>query len=331
MDQRPLPYRPAAELQPVLDDLNRLGNPLDNLTPQSAPRLWFQRELAARSILAPIPVHSVRDLFVPARNHVIPCRIYTPGRQASARRGRLPGLLYAHGGGWTLGSIATYDSIARELANRIPAVVILPEYRLAPECPFPAALDDVRLVLEWLGRNVADLAVDPARLAVAGDSAGGTLATVVAWQARQVGLNVAFQALFYPCTDLSSTATASYEQYGEGHWLTRRAVEAFRDFYLPDRRDWTRPEASPLLAGEEELQCSPPALIVTCGCDPLRDEGEAYAQRLRAMGVPVRYRLEEAMIHACLGLCNSRLYPAASARVMPLLADIARIIGDACP
>ena len=330
MDHRQLPYRPAPEFQQVLNDLARLGNPLDSLTPQSAQRLWFQREVAARNILAPIPVQSVRDIVVAARNRSIPCRIYRPRSQALARNGMMPALLYVHGGGWTLGSIATYDSIARELANRIPAVVVLPEYRLAPEHPFPAALEDVHLVLEWLARNASDLAVDPARMAVAGDSAGGTLATVVAWRARQAGMNLVFQAIFYPSTHIASTAGLSYEQYGEGYWLTRKAVEAFRSFYLPDPRDWAQPEVSPLLAGEEDLRLSPPTLIVTCGCDPLRDEGEAYARRLRENGISVCYRLEPEMIHACLSLYNSRVYPEASARVTPLLAEAAGMIAHAC-
>src|SRR5439155_5006852 len=127
----------------------------------------------------------------------------------------------------------------------------------------------------------------------------------------EAGGTVAHQTLFYPSTNVASGSYPSYGQYGEGHWLTRRSVETFRRFYLPDPADWTRASASPLLSADEALRKMPDTLIITCGCDPLRDEGEAYASRLRAAGVRVTYRLEEQMIHACLSLFNSALYPAA--------------------
>lgn len=317
-----LPYRPAPELQEVLDDLKRLGNPLDDLTPGSAAALWMQREILSRKVLAPIPM-TFRDLFIPARNRQIPIRVYTPPGNELARDGRQPVVLYVHGGGWTLGSIATYDSLARGLAERVPAMVISVDYRLAPEHPFPAALEDVHLVLEWVIRNIAELGGDPERLALAGDSAGAALATVVALRATKEGLPIAIQALFYPSTNIARTDWTSYQQYGEHHWLTRKAVESFRGFYLPSPKDWHNPEAAPLLLSDDDLRLMPPAYIVTCGCDPLRDEGAAYAQRLGDNGVVVEYCLHEQMIHACLSLFNSAAYPRASRRVEPLLADAA--------
>jgi acetyl esterase len=322
------PYRPAPELQQVLDDLNRLGNPLDQLTRENVSALWIQREVLAAKVLAPIPLASVRDACVPARNRQIPVRVYLPSDRGLALDDRLPVLVYYHGGGWTLGSLATYDSLCRALARGMGSLVVSVDYRLAPEHPFPAAVEDAHLALEWVARNAGNFGGDARRLAVGGDSAGGTLATVVARRARREQLPVTFQALFYPCTDVSRTDSLSFQQYGQGHWLTTVAVETFRGFYLPDARDLRHPDASPLLAPDEDLRLLPPALIMTAGCDPLRDQGRAYADRLSALGVPVAYRLEPEMIHACLNLFNSWLYPDASRRVEPVVDGIACALRD---
>ena len=324
-----LPYAPAAELQEVLDDLNRLGNPLDSMTAATVPGLWLMRETWSRNILRPIPMDHVHDVAVPARNRQIPVRIYVPPDKALAARGKLPVTVYLHGGGWALGSIATYDSISRGLADKAGTIVVSVDYRLAPEHPFPAALEDAHLALEWASRNAGEFGGDAQRLAVAGDSAGATLATVVALRARKEGIPVPLQALFYPSTNISSGDYPSHEQYGQKHWLTRRAAESFRSFYLPHREDWFDPQASPLLATDADLKRMPAAFIMTCGCDPLRDEGEAYANRLRENGVAVTYRLEEQMIHACLSLFNSKLYPRASQRVERVLAEAAAAVRSA--
>jgi acetyl esterase len=323
------PYHPAPELQRVLDDLERLGNPLDQMARDNVAALWLQREVLAARVLAPIPLAGVRDAWVPARNRVIPVRIYTPGDRGLARNGRLPALVYYHGGGWTLGSLATYDSLCRALARGSGSIVVSVDYRLAPEHPFPAAVEDAHLALEWVARNAADLGGDSHRLAVGGDSAGGTLATVVARRARQEQVPLAYQALFYPSTDVSRTDWPSYQQYGQGYWLTTRAVETFRNFYLPVPNLWRHPDASPLLAPDEDLRSLPQTLIMTAGCDVLRDEGRAYADRLAALGVPVTYRLEPWLIHAGLNLFNSPFYPDASRRVEPVVESLARAIGAA--
>jgi acetyl esterase len=324
------PYRPAPELQRVLDDLARLGNPLDQMTRDTVGDLWLLREVAAGQVIRTIPVAGVRDVDIPARNCVIPVRIYTPPADCLMAGGaRPPVLVYYHGGGWSLGSIATYDSLCRALARGAGALVVSVDYRLAPEHPFPAAVVDAHLALEWVARNAGELGGDARRLAVAGDSAGGNLATVVARRARAEDLPVVFQALIYPSTDISRTDYPSYRKYGEGHALTTRAAEAFRGFYLPDPRDWRHPDAAPLLAPDDELRRLPPALVLTAGCDPLRDEGLAYAERLRGLGVPVVDRLEPEMTHACLNLFNSRLYPDASRRVEPVLSALAEAIRDA--
>jgi acetyl esterase len=320
------PYRPAPEFQQVLDELQRLSNPLDLLTRDTVASLWLQREILATRVLAPIPLAGVRDAWVPARNRVIPVRIYTPADPELASGGRLPVLVYYHGGGWTLGSLATYDSLCRALARGSGGLVVSVDYRLAPEHPFPAAVEDAHLALEWVVRNADDLGGDARRLAVGGDSAGGTLATVVARRARQEQLPLACQALFYPCTDVSRTDSPSFQQYGQGYWLTTRAVETFRSFYLPDPSLWRHPDASPLLATDDDLRLLPPTLLLTAGCDVLRDEGQAYADRLAALGVPVTYRLEPELIHASLNLFNNRLYPAASRRVEPVVESLARAL-----
>jgi acetyl esterase len=324
-----LPYRPAPEFQQVLDDLQRLGNPLDRMTRNNVAALWLEREVLAARVLARIPLAGVRDACIPARNRVIPIRIYTSLDRELARDGLLPVLVYYHGGGWTLGSLATYGSICRGLARASGGLVVSVDYRLAPEHPFPAAVEDAHLALEWVVRNAADLGGDARRLAVGGDSAGGTLATVVARRARQEHLRVVYQALLYPSTDVSRTDWPSYQQYGNGFWLTTRAVETFRSFYLPDSGAWRNPDASPLLARDKELRLLPPTLILTAGCDVLRDEGQAYADRLMELGVSVAYRLEPELIHAGFNLFNSPFYPDASRRVEPILDSVAQALRSA--
>jgi acetyl esterase len=323
------PYHPAPELQAVLDEINRLGNPLDRMTADNVGAVWVLREVLSAKVLGCVEVGAVRDLVIPARNRVIPARLYMPPNRECARDGRLPILVYYHGGGWTLGSIATYDSLCRGLARGSGALVVSVDYRLAPEHPFPAALEDAHLALWWVARNAELLGADMRRLGVAGDSAGGNLATVAALRARNEGLPVTLQALLYPGTDLTRTDRPSHEQYGQDHLLTIAAIEAFRSFYVPDRRDWGRAEVSPLLIANDELRLMPAALVMTAGCDPLRDEGEAYAQRLRAAGVAVEYRLEPELTHGCLNLFNSALFPDASRRVEPVIAALAAAMGSA--
>jgi acetyl esterase len=323
------PYRPAPELQRVLDEVNRLGNPLDQMTADNVGALWMLREVLSAKTLGPIGVGSVRDVVIPARNHVIPARIYWPRGRERARDGRLPALVYYHGGGGALGSIATYDSLCRGLARDSGVLVVSVDYRLAPEHPFPAPVEDAHLALWWVARNADDLGADGRRLSVGGDSAGGTLATVVALRARKEGLPLALQALLYPGTDLTRTDRPSHRQYGRDHYLTVAGIETFRQMYVPDPRDWGRPEVSPLLTPDDDLRRMPPALVMTAGCDPLRDEGEAYADRLRGAGVAVAYRLEPELTHGCLNLYNSAVFPDAARRVASVVAALADAIGTA--
>jgi acetyl esterase len=286
-----------------LEQIKIIGNDLDSLSRETLAAVRAVREERVGHFLWDIPVEAVQDFVVAGAHHEVPVRLYVPRDKQLAHDGRLPVMVFFHGGGWTLGSYVFYDSVTRLLARQIPALVLSANYRLAPENPFPAAVHDADAVLAWVRHHAEEIGGDPGRVIVAGDSGGGTLATVAALHARtDGGPPIAMQILFYPSTNISSTDYESYRQYGAGHLLTQRAIEAFRDFYLPDRADWTNPDASPLLA--KDLSGLPPALIISAGCDPLRDEAEAYARKLREQGVEVTYRLEPDLLHAFLSFYN---------------------------
>jgi acetyl esterase/lipase len=233
------------------------------------------------------PVAEVRDVRIPAPAGEIPARLYRPEGD-----GPLPLVVYLHGGGWMLGSVASFDTLVRALANAAGTCVLSVDYRLAPEAPFPAGLDDCLCAVRWAAACAADLGADPRRLAIAGDSAGGNLATVVARRLRgEVDLRM--QVLIYPVTDAGCN-TASYRDFGERHGLTAASMQRFWNLYL-DGADGLHPDASPLRA--EDLAGSPPAFVLTAGFDPLRDEGEAYAEALREAGVEVECHRYEGAIH----------------------------------
>jgi len=187
------------------------------------------------------------------------------------------------------------------IAHRAGAVVVAVDYRLAPEHKFPAAVVDSYAATQWVAANTAELGIDPRKLSVGGDSAGGNLAAVISLKSRdESGPAIANQIMVYPVTDLSSFETASYNEFAEDHSLTKVEMEWFRDCYLSRPEDAKHPHASPLLAGN--LKGLPPALIITAECDPLRDEGEAYARRLKEAGVPVIYKCYPGMIHPFFSL-----------------------------
>lgn len=220
-------------------------------------------------------------------------RIYTPAAAQHDPDGPLA--LFLHGGGWATGSVETYDSLCRALANRTGHRVAFLEYRLAPEHPFPAAVDDTWDALQWATRASS-------RVALVGDSAGANLAAVAARRARDAGLSVALQLLVYPATDLSfdlvaGTRYESHRTCGSGFGLTREAMEWYRRLYLGGA-DGSDPDASPVLA--DDLTGVAPAHVIVCDHDPLHDEGLAYAERLRAAGVPVRVSDYEGLNHGVL-------------------------------
>lgn len=228
-------------------------------------------------------------------------RYYRP--QGSAAEAALPALLWLHGGGWTIGSLDGYDTVCRELANQAGCAVLALDYRLAPEAPFPAALDDAWFALDWLATNAAELAIDPARLAVGGDSAGGNLAAATALLARDAGAPaLRFQLLVYPATDQAHQAP-SHARYGQDLMLTRELMLAFRANYLPDPAAYTDWRASPLRAASHAGL--PPALVLTASHDPLVDESRAYAERLRAAGVACDYVEFPGLIHGFFPLTQA--------------------------
>ena len=252
--------------------------PTHTLTPAQARAFYRERRTFTQPD-AP-DVASVRDLQATGPAGPIPLRSYRPaGSDAGAR---LPVLVYFHGGGWVIGDLDTHDVLCRQLCNQSGCAVVAVDYRMGPEHRFPAAVEDALAATRWVHANAGMLNVDPGRLAVGGDSAGGNLAAVVALAARdEGGLPIAFQLLVYPATD-QRRGSPSHTTNGQGYLLTKETMDYFHDHYIPDKAqdlDW---RASPLLhQGHANL---PPAFVLTAGYDPLRDEGLQYAQALSAAG-----------------------------------------------
>ena len=279
------------QIQQVIDALaaSEFG-PVHELTPAEA-RAQYERMVKARAI-EPSPVGAVEDRAIPGPAGNLPVRIYRP----DARAGALPALVYYHGGGHVIGNLDTHDAVARNLCNGAGCVVVSVDYRLAPEHKFPAAAEDAYAAVRWCAAQGAEIGIDPGRIAVGGDSAGGNLAAVAALMARDAGgPAIRLQVLVYPVTDYACD-TESYRTYAQGYgMLEAQSMGWFRDHYLrgeADRLDW---RAAPLRAGD--LSGLPPALVLTAQCDVLHDEGEAYAHRLQAAGVDVEHRDCEGMIH----------------------------------
>lgn len=229
-------------------------------------------------------VHHVEDVVTESG---LPLRIYRPDAE-----GPLPTLVYFFGGGWTLGSIDTADGICRQLANAVPCQVITVGYRLAPENPFPAAVNDCHQATQWIAAHAAELRVG--RIAVGGDSAGGNLAAATTLLARESGPSLAAQLLVYPNT-LYGSDTASMRAGDDPFLFNKTSVGWYWDHYLTDPADGRNPLASPLLA--ESHANLPPALVITAEFDPLRDEGEFYAEKLYAAGVPTQLSRYDGMVH----------------------------------
>jgi len=243
-----------------------------------------------RAVLAPKAPEVAEVRVLAFENYAM--RAYRPAVDPSAGE-TLPALMYFHGGGWTIGDVDTHDVLCRQLAVGARCVVFSVDYRLAPEYPFPAAVDDCFAATRYVAENAAQLKIHG--IAVGGDSAGGNLAATVALLARDAGgPKLAFQLLIYPATD-QRLATPSHERNGLGYLLTREGIQYFRRAYLPNEKDWADWRASPLLAKSHAKL--PPALVITAGYDPLLDEGRAYADKLRAAGVQVTYREFADMVH----------------------------------
>jgi acetyl esterase len=287
--------------------------PLNEMSPEQA------REAAAGFVQLggpPEPVASIVNRTIPGPLGAIPVRIYTPSGS-----GEFPVVVYFHGGGWVLGTLETVEVLCTRLANRSGAVVVSVDYRLAPEHKFPAPVTDCYAATQWVADHARELDADPQRIAVAGDSAGGNLAAVITAMARDAGTPpLVFQVLLCPVTN-HDFETPSYRDNGRDYFLTTDMMKWFWDLYLheaTDGRDW---RASPL--GLADLSGLPPAYVVTAEYDPLRDEGEAYAERLRAAGVPVTLKRYDGQIHDFVTMA------AAMDQAGPAIEDAAAVLRDA--
>lgn len=281
---------PDAQL--LLDAAIKAGRPaVETLTPVAARKMM--RDLRA-ALKQPQPaVAEARDISIPGPHGAIPARLYRS--HAPKADEAQPALVYFHGGGWVFGDIETHDNLCRSLTNAGDCTVISVDYRLAPEHKFPKALDDCWAAVKWTAANAAALSVDPSRVAVGGDSAGGNLAAAVCQMAvREGALRLTYQVLFYPTVDLS-LGHDSFKRAGTGFNLTLAAMTWFRDLYLNDGKEADDWRASPLRA--QDLKSLPPAYVTTAGCDPLCDEGEAYAKLLERNGVPVKFRHFPGQMH----------------------------------
>jgi acetyl esterase len=280
--------QPHPQVAALLEAAARSPLPtLDKVSPFVARRLYAER----CKVVAPKkpPEAQTRLLLTPG----VAVRSYRPANVDKTEA--LPALVFFHGGGWTIGDLDTHDTLCRELAHGARCAVFAVEYRLAPESPFPAAVDDCIAATAFISQQASSLHVDRRRIAVGGDSAGGNLAAVVALQARDAGgPALCFQLLIYPATD-QNLETDSLQRNGMGYMLTRPLMEVFRGNYLPRPADYADWRASPALAKSHANL--PPAFILTAGFDPLLDEGWQYAELLKHARVEVSYREYADMIH----------------------------------
>jgi acetyl esterase len=283
------------EVQLVLSVIERYGRPPYGELPLAEARAEMRRG----AIVGARPgrlIGAVRDITVTGAVGPLPARHYVP---AEAKTETLPLIVFFHGGGFTLGDLDSHDVPCRLLAHHAGAHVVSVDYRLAPEHPFPAAVDDARAALRWAFEHADGLGADPQRIAVAGDSAGGNISAVAAWEAAHDGGPApSLQVLLYPATDFAELAR-SHELFGQGFLLTREDMDWFSDNYTANA-DLADPRLSILRA--DGVEAVAPALVVTAGFDPLRDEGEAYAERLRAAGVPVMVRRFPGLIHGFINM-----------------------------
>lgn len=275
------------------------------------------RRRAVRLVCAPpAAMQDVRNLQIAGPEDALPLRIYTP----TASTTPLPIILYFHGGGWVLGDLDSHDNLCRTLAAKTNAIVVAVDYRLSPENIFPAALEDATKALRWIVANAQSCNGDAARIAVAGDSAGGTLAAALSLQVRdQQGPAIAAQVLLYPAVDLSNLERPSTQQFAKGLFLSKERMAWFIDQYVPDKAARSNPLVSPLLADDHRQL--PAALVITAEFDPLRDEGEAYAAALKQAGVETRQQRYDGVLHGFASM--DRWFPEAG-QATDLIASFLR-------
>ena len=300
------------EARRMMDAIANSGEPpLQDLPVAEARRIADERVI--RTNIAPEAVWSVRDVMIPGRGGALRLRVYKPADKPGQ-----PVLLYIHGGGFTVGNLDTHDPQCRRFANRAGCMVVAVEYRLAPENRFPAAVEDVLSAAEWIAAQADAIGADRMRVAIAGDSSGGTLTATVCQQFRgRADLRVCLQVLIYPGTDLRMTAP-SHVRLGEGNFLTAAKLRWFYEQYLRSPADAEDPLASPLLA--ESVAGLPPALLITAGLDPLLDEGLGYAERLRQAGVEVEHINYEGWPHGFFFWAGTEAATDSTARIEAALS-----------
>jgi acetyl esterase len=283
------------QAQQILDMMAAAG--MGDLTAGTAAEVKARAEAMPR---VPGPeVANVHDVSIPGPAGNIPARVYRPTSDGAP----LPALVWFHGGGWVIGSVDGSDASVRGLTNEMGCVIVSVDYRMAPEFKFPVPAEECYSATKWVSEHAASLGVDPARLAVGGDSAGGNLAAAVAQMAKaRGGPALGFQLLVYPVTNFAYD-TASYTANAGGYLLTQKDMRWFWDQYLRTPADGADPIASPARA--MSLAGLPPAHVITAEFDPLRDEGEAYADALRAAGVPTTSTRYDGMIHGFFGMAGA--------------------------
>lgn len=285
-----MPLHP--QVKTVLEQMTAAGPPLHHLSPAEARKAI---EAMRATTGEPERVAKVEDRSFRGPAGQLPLRIYTPDG-----RGPFPLLVYFHGGGWVVGSVETVDASCRSLANLAGCIVVSADYRLAPEHKFPAAADDCYAATRWVGLHAASFHGDPKRIAVGGESAGANLAAAVALMAQErAAPSFVYQLLAYPVIN-HAFDTPSYRDNADGYFLTREMMQWFWRQYLATEADGENPLASPLQA--RYLTGVAPATILTAEFDPLRDEGAAYAAKLREAGVPVTYQCYDGLIHGFFGM-----------------------------
>lgn len=293
--------------------------PTHTLTPAEARRFYRERRFFTQP--DPAEVAAVEALQADAPHGPVALRAYRPAGAAADRV--LPVLVYFHGGGWTIGDLDTHDVLCRDLANAGGCAVVSVDYRMGPEYRFPAAVEDCIDATRWVRDHAAALKVDPRRLAVGGDSAGGNLAAVVCIALRDALEPLpAFQLLIYPATDMRAVAP-SHTHNAQGYLLTADSIAYYRGHYIADPAQWTDWRASPLLA--DDLGRLPPALVITAGFDPLRDEGRQYADALSGAGTTAQYVCFERQIHGFITM--GRVIDEANTAVALCGAALRRALG----
>ncbi len=290
------------QIKGMLDLLARFDAPtLAEGTPESARAGFEQMTVGMRSPEMLTPVASTRDIAIPGPGGPLKARIYRPETTPADPPDTLPTVLFIHGGGFVLGSVETHDNQARGICRATNSVVVSIDYRLAPETPWPGPVEDCSAAVRWAADNISELGRDPARLAVAGDSAGGNLAAVVALLSRDQGPALCAQLLIYPVVDFTDQPSyRSRVDNATGYLLTADDMVWFGQQYVPEGADPKDPTLSPLYA--ESLAGLPPTVLLTAEFDPLRDEGEAYAAALAAAGVEVHHHRADGLIHGFFDL-----------------------------